>query len=306
MAHPYFLWCMPELPEVETVRIGLESHLLGERISDVELRRNDLRFPFPRDFTSNLKGRIVNSVERRAKYLLIRLEGGLTWLCHLGMSGRWTLIGDGIDSRPGKFASGAPVGSGDGPHDWVIVSLENGNRAVYSDHRRFGFMDCFPTSDQPSHKLLQDIGPEPTPNHLVPADLADGLRGKRTPIKSALLDQRVVAGLGNIYVCEILHRAGISPRRMASSVAGKRGVSNRVEKITAATHDVITEAIDAGGSTLQDFRGVGGDDAMGYFIHNFLVYGREGEKCLKEGCGGIVSRIVQSNRSTFFCSGCQR
>ena len=159
-------------------------------------------------------------------------------------------------------------------------------------------MDCFPTSDQSSHKLLQGLGPEPTPNHLVPSDLADGLRGRRTPIKSALLDQRVVAGLGNIYVCEILHRAGVSPRRMASSVAGKHGVSNRVAKITAATHDVITEAIDAGGSTLQDFRGVGGDDAMGYFIHNFLVYGREGETCLKEGCGGIVLSLIHISEPT--------
>ena len=245
-------------------------------------------------------------MDRRAKYLLIRLDGGLTWLCHLGMSGRWTLMGDGIGSRPGRFANGALVGSGDGPHDWVIVHMRNGSRAIYSDHRRFGFMDCFPTSEQSSHKLLEGIGPEPTPNHLVPSDLADGLRGKRTPIKSALLDQRVVAGLGNIYVCEILHRAGVSPRRLASSVAGKSGVSIRVERITAATHDVITEAIDAGGSTLQDFRGVDGDEAMGYFVHNFLVYGREGEDCLKEGCSGTVKRLIQSNRSTFFCSICQR
>jgi len=222
------------------------------------------------------------------------------------MSGRWTLIGDGIESRPGRFANGAPVGSGDGPHDWVVVHLGNGIRAVYSDHRRFGFMDCFPTSGESDQKLLEGIGPEPTPNHLVPADLADGLRGKMTPIKSALLDQRVVAGLGNIYVCEILHRAGISPRRLASSVAGKSGISARVERITAATHDVITEAIDAGGSTLQDFRGVDGDEAMGYFIHNFLVYGREGEACMKDGCSGTVQRMVQSNRSTFFCSNCQR
>tara|TARA_B100001123_G_C15328434_1_gene1030380 strand:+ start:3245 stop:4138 length:894 start_codon:yes stop_codon:yes gene_type:complete len=297
---------VPELPEVETVRIGLERHLVGQKISDVELRRKDLRFPFPGDFGSSLRGRVVRSVDRRAKYLLIRLDRGLTWLCHLGMSGRWTLMGDDIESRPGRFANGSPVGSGDGPHDWVVVHLGNGSRAVYSDHRRFGFMDCFPTSEQSSHKLLEGIGPEPTPNHLVPADLAEGLRGKRTPIKAALLDQRVVAGLGNIYVCEILHRAGVSPRRLASSVAGKSGVSRRVERITAATHDVITEAIDAGGSTLQDFRGVDGDEAMGYFVHNFLVYGREGEACTKVGCSGTVKRVVQSNRSTFFCSNCQR
>ena len=230
----------------------------------------------------------------------------MTWLCHLGMSGRWTLIGDGVVGRPGKFSSGAPLGSGDGPHDWVVIHLDSGTKAVYSDHRRFGFMDCFPTSQQEKNKLLSDLGPEPTPDQLVPQDLAEGLRGRKMPIKSALLDQRIIAGLGNIYVCEILHRAGVSPRRKASSVAGLSGISRRVERITAATHDVITEAIDAGGSTLQDFRGVDGDEAMGYFIHNFLVYGREDKECLKEGCSGSIRRIVQSNRSTFYCSSCQR
>ena len=297
---------MPELPEVETVRLGLERHLLGRTISSVELRRSDLRFPFPRNFESSLIGRIVESVERRAKYLLIRLDGDMTWLCHLGMSGRGTLIGDGVVGRPGKFSSGAPLGSGDGPHDWVVIHLDSGTKAVYSDHRRFGFMDCFPTSQQEKNKLLSDLGPEPTPDQLVPQDLAEGLRGRKMPIKSALLDQRIIAGLGNIYVCEILHRAGVSPRRKASSVAGLSGISSRVERITAATHDVITEAIDAGGSTLQDFRGVDGDEAMGYFIHNFLVYGREDQECLKEGCSGSIRRIIQSNRSTFYCSSCQR
>ena len=167
-------------------------------------------------------------------------------------------------------------------------------------------MVCFSTSEQERHKFLSNLGPEPTQNHLVPGELGDRLRGKRTPIKSALLDQRVIAGLGNIYVCEILFRAGGSPRRKANSVAGKSGVSNRVERITAATHDVITEAIDAGGSTLQDFRGVDGEEAMGYFVHNFQVYGKEGENCMKEGCQGVIKRIVQSNRSTFFCPICQR
>ena len=297
---------MPELPEVETVRLGLERHLLGRKISSVELRRSDLRFPFPSNFETSLIGRVVESVERRAKYLLIRLDGGMTWLCHLGMSGRWTLIGDGVVGRPGKFSSGAPLGSGDGPHDWVVIHLDSGTKAVYSDHRRFGFMDCFPTSQQEKNKLLSDLGPEPTPDQLVPQDLAEGLRGRKMPIKSALLDQRIIAGLGNIYVCEILHRAGVSPRRKASSVAGLSGISRRVERITAATPDGSTEAIDAGGSTLQDFRGVDGDEAMGYFIHNFLVYGREDQECLKEGCSGSIRRIVQSNRSTFYCSSCQR
>ncbi len=306
MAQPPLSEFMPELPEVETVRLGLEKHILGREIMEVELRRKDLRFPFPMDFETNLRDRTILSVDRRAKYLLIRLEGGLTWLCHLGMSGRWTLIGDGIRSRPGRFANGAPVGSGDGPHDWVIIHLDDGNRAVYSDHRRFGFMDCFPTTEEGSHRLLCGIGPEPTPNHLTPGELALRLRGRRSPIKTAMLDQRNVAGLGNIYVCEILHRAQVSPRRSAKSIAGKSGITDRIVRITGATHDVITEAIDAGGSTLQDFRGVDGDEAMGYFTHNFLVYGREGMPCLRGGCEGEVKRIVQSNRSTFYCPSCQR
>lgn len=300
------LGSVPELPEVETVRRGLEHHLVGRKIIEVEINRTDLRFPFPEGFGRTLTGKVVERVDRRAKYLLIRLDGNLTWLCHLGMSGRWTLLGNNIESRPGRFANGASVGSGDGPHDWVVVHLGDGSRAVYSDHRRFGIMDCFPTHEQDSHKLLARIGPEPTPDHLTPNELAEGLRGRKTPIKSALLDQKTVAGLGNIYVCEILHRAGISPKRSAASVAGKAGVSNRVERITGATHDVITEAIDAGGSTLQDFRGVDGDEAMGYFTHSFLVYGREDEPCLREGCSGMVTRLVQSNRSTFYCSTCQR
>jgi len=297
---------VPELPEVETVRRGLERHLVGHEIIEVELRRSGLRFPFPPNFAQCLSGRVVEGVDRRAKYLLIRLEGGQTWLCHLGMSGRWTLLGDGIESRPGRFANGASVGSGDGPHDWVVVHLDQGSKAVFSDHRRFGIMDCFPTHEQNSHRLLANIGPEPTPDNLAPHDLAERLRNRNTPIKSALLDQRTVAGLGNIYVCEILHRAGTSPKRSAASVAGKSGVPSRIDRITGATHDVITEAIDAGGSTLQDFRGVDGDQALGYFSHSFLVYGREGEPCLNGGCSGTVRRIVQSNRSTFYCPTCQR
>ena len=297
---------MPELPEVETVRRGLHLHLAGGKITQVEIRRSDLRFPFPANFAENLLNRTIESVERRAKYLLIRLDGGGTWLCHLGMSGRWTILGDGIGSTPGRFANGAVVGNGDGPHDWVIVSLEDGTKAVYSDHRRFGFMDYFETSMQDEHRLLRQIGPEPTPDQLTPEILAKALRSRKTPIKSALLDQRIVAGLGNIYVCEILHRAGVSPKKTASSIAGKSGISSKIEKITGSTHDVIVEAIDAGGSTLQDFRGVKGEEAMGYFSHNFLVYGREGERCLKDGCKGEILRITQANRSTFFCPVCQK
>ena len=283
---------MPELPEVETVRRGLESHLAGRSIDKVELRRPDLRFPFPLGFAALLSGRLVESVERRAKYLLIRLDGDSTWMCHLGMTGRWTLLG--ADSSE----------TDDGPHDWVVVHLDDGSRAVFSDHRRFGFMDHFETPEQGRNRFLAKLGPEPTPDHLTPMDMAESLRGRRTPMKAALLDQRTVAGLGNIYVCEILFRSGISPRRSASSVAGKSGVTKRVERVTAATHDVIVEAIDAGGSSISDFVNVEGD--LGYFSHSFQVYGREGEPCLSEGCESTIRRIVQSGRSTFYCSDCQR
>ena len=283
---------MPELPEVETVRRGLENHLTRRRIERVELRRLDLRFPFPEGFAALLRGRLVESVERRAKYLLIRLEGKVTWMCHLGMTGRWTLLG--ADSSEAD----------DGSHDWVVVHLDDGGRAVFSDHRRFGFMDHFETSEQDQNRFLSKLGPEPTPDHLTPMDMAEALRGRRTPMKAALLDQRTVAGLGNIYVCEILFRSGISPRRRASSVAGKSGVTKRVERVTAATHDVIVEAIDAGGSSISDFVNVEGD--MGYFSHSFQVYGREGEPCLSGGCDTTIRRIVQAGRSTFYCPNCQR
>ena len=283
---------MPELPEVETVRRGLENHLTGRLIERVELRRLDLRFPFPEGFAALLRGRLIESVERRAKYLLIRLEGNVTWMCHLGMTGRWTLLGANSSEAD------------DGSHDWVVVHLDDGGRAVFSDHRRFGFMDHFETSEQNRNRFLSKLGPEPTPDHLTPMDMAEALRGRRTPMKAALLDQRTVAGLGNIYVCEILFRSGISPRRNASSVAGKSGVTKRVERVTAATHDVIVEAIDAGGSSISDFVNVEGD--LGYFSHSFQVYGREGEPCLSEGCESTIRRIVQSGRSTFYCSDCQR
>jgi formamidopyrimidine-DNA glycosylase len=282
---------MPELPEVETVRRGLENHLIGRRIEQVDLRRPDLRFPFPKGFEAKLRGRLVERVDRRAKYLLIRLEGGLTWLSHLGMSGRWTL--QGADSNQGDD---------EGPHDWVFVLLDNGGTAMFSDPRRFGFMDLFETAEQDENKFLVKLGPEPTPDHLTPTELAENLRGRRTPMKAALLDQRIVAGLGNIYVCEILFRAGVSPRRTAASVAGKSGVTKRVERITAATHDVIVEAIDAGGSSISDFVNVEGE--LGYFSHNFQVYGREGKPCVS--CDSTIRRIVQSGRSTYYCPNCQR
>ena len=280
---------MPELPEVETVRRGLENHLNGQRIENVELRRPDLRFPMPEGFASRLRGRRVERIDRRAKYLLIRLDNGITWLCHLGMSGKWTLLGE--DSQ-----------SDDGKHDWVVIYLENGRRAVFSDHRRFGFMDLFETAEQDQNRFLAKLGPEPTPDYLTPMSLAENLRGRRTSIKAALLDQGTVAGLGNIYCSEILHRAKISPRRTAASVAGTSGISKRVERLTGATHDVIVEAIDAGGSSISDFASV--DGALGYFTRSHQVYGREDEPCMN--CNATIRRIVQSGRSTFYCPKCQQ
>ena len=282
---------MPELPEVETVRRGLENHLMGRRIEQVELRRPDLRFPFPSRFASRLRGRLGERIDRRAKYLLIRLSGNLTWMCHLGMTGRWTLLG-------------ADAQSDDGKHDWVVIYLENGGSAVFSDPRRFGFMDLFETAEQDQNRFLAKLGPEPTPDHLTPLGLAGNLRGRRTPIKAALLDQRTVAGLGNIYVSEALFRGSLSPRRTAASVAGTSGVSKRVERLTGAIHDVIVEAIDAGGSSISDFVNVDGE--LGYFSHQFLVYDRENEPCLSDGCDATIRRIVQSGRSTFYCPKCQQ
>ena len=204
------------------------------------------------------------------------------------MSGKWTLLGEDAQSDEGK-------------HDWVVIYLENGRKAVFSDHRRFGFMDLFETAEQDQNRFLAKLGPEPTPDYLTPMDLAENLRGRRMPMKAALLNQQVVAGLGNIYVSEILYRARISPRRSASSVAGKSGVTRRVERVTAATHDVITEAIDAGGSSISDFASV--DGTLGYFSLSHLVYDKKGEPCTQ--CDATIRRIVQSGRSTFYCPKCQ-
>ncbi len=297
---------MPELPEVETVRRGLENHLIGRRILSVQLKRKDLRFPFPNDFQSNLEGQKIVQIGRRAKYLLIRLENNITWICHLGMTGRWTLLGEGRAAIPGKFAYGAELGSGDGPHDWVIINLDDGGKGVYSDHRRFGIMDTVYSEDEEEHKLLRDIGPEPMPGQLTPEILTKKLRNRKMNMKSALLNQKIIAGLGNIYVSEILNRAKVSPIKIANRVTGKKGISKQIERIVFQTHAVMTEAIDAGGSTLQDFRGVDGDEALGYFPNSFVAYGREGKNCLNDNCNGTIKRIVQSNRSTFYCIKCQR
>ena len=274
---------MPELPEVETVRRGLETRLAGRVITSVETRRADLRFPFPSGFEEQLAGRRIVHVGRRAKYLLIELSGGLIMLSHLGMSGRYAIDPEG---KPGL-------------HDHVVFRIDDGGQVVYSDPRRFGFMDLMDGAQFAENRFLKVLGIEPLGNVLSGDMLSTVLTGKRTPIKAALLDQRIVAGIGNIYACEALYRAGISPRRRAYTVAGKRA-----DRLAAAVREVLQDAIAAGGSSLRDFAAADGE--LGYFQHRFEVYGKEDQACVKPTCGGIVRRIVQSGRSTFYCPVCQR
>ncbi|MEQ9518248.1 MAG: bifunctional DNA-formamidopyrimidine glycosylase/DNA-(apurinic or apyrimidinic site) lyase [Parvibaculum sp.] len=299
---------MPELPEVETVRRCLAPSMEGRRLVKVEAKRPDLRFPLPANFAKRLTGRTVTGLGRRAKYLLIHLDDGMTLLAHLGMSGRFTICPPaGALNVPGAFTheGGKPAPDGTGKHDHIIFHMEEGTRIVYSDHRRFGYMDLIADADLATSKHLANLGPEPVGNAFSAELLAEALRGKKSPIKSALLDQRLVAGLGNIYVCEALFRASLSPKRAASSVAGKGPKpALRAERLAEAIRDVISEAIEAGGSTLRDYAQADGE--LGYFQHTFRVYGREGEACLTKGCTASVARIVQSGRSSFYCPSCQR
>ena len=278
---------MPELPEVETVRRGLEPVLTGCVLAHVGQRRPDLRWPFPDRFAERLTGRRVLGLGRRSKYLLIGLDGGETWIIHLGMSGR-ILVDESphADSVPGK-------------HDHVIVTTDRGDVVTYNDARRFGLMDLWPTADLENHKLLAGLGPEPLGNAFNSAVLAAALADKRTPIKAALLDQQTVAGLGNIYVSEALHRAGISPKRISGTISRPR-----IDRLAGEVVATLNDAIAAGGSSLRDFRQADGE--LGYFQHSFRVYDREGEPCPTTGCSGTVRRIVQSGRSTFYCPKCQR
>ncbi|EKF19462.1 bifunctional DNA-formamidopyrimidine glycosylase/DNA-(apurinic or apyrimidinic site) lyase [Nitratireductor pacificus] len=296
---------MPELPEVETVRRGLQPAMEGARIRMVELRRPNLRFPFPDDFAGHLAGRQIVALGRRAKYLLIHLDTADVVLCHLGMSGSFRIDQDDEDAMPGVFHHERSKAE---KHDHAVFHLTGASgrslRIVYNDPRRFGFMLLHEDGPLDSHPLLAGLGVEPTGNILDGALLADLLRGRRTPLKSALMDQRLIAGLGNIYVCEALWRARLSPRRMADTVSGKAGVSERSQRLAEAIRAVIAEAIAAGGSSLRDY--VQTDGSLGYFQHRFNVYDREDDPCRREGCGGTVQRIVQSGRSTFHCPACQR
>lgn len=293
---------MPELPEVETVRRGLEPVLAGRRILRLEARRPDLRFPFPERFAARVEGRRVTALTRRAKYLLAAVEGGETLIMHLGMTGRFT-----IEDEQGPAALGQYVyGAGSDPrHDHVVLHLSGGGRITYNDARRFGFMVLVPPGQLESHPLMKGLGPEPLSSDFTADALAQRAAGKKVNLKGLLMDQRVVAGLGNIYVCEALHRARLSPERSAATLASKSGAPlERTHELVAAIRSVLEEAIRAGGSTLRDYRHA--DGTSGQFQDNFAVYDRAGEGCARAGCSGTLRRAVHANRSTFYCPKCQR
>lgn len=293
---------MPELPEVETVRRGLAPVMEGMRLATVEQRRADLRFPFPDGFADRLAGRTVTALGRRAKYLLADLDSGDVLIMHLGMSGSFRILAPGGTSQPGDFH--LPRGK-DSAHDHVVFHFFNGTAIVYNDPRRFGFMALCRRRDLADHPFFRDLGPEPTGNALDGAHLAAAFNGKTAPLKAALLDQRLIAGLGNIYVCEALWRAKLSPRRLAGTLTARDGgPTRRAERLADAIRDVVADAIDAGGSSLRDH--IRTDGSLGYFQHAFAVYGREARPCARDGCAGTVRRIVQSGRSTFYCPRCQR
>ncbi|MGL4414333.1 bifunctional DNA-formamidopyrimidine glycosylase/DNA-(apurinic or apyrimidinic site) lyase [Roseinatronobacter monicus] len=287
---------MPELPEVETVRRGLLPAMEGQRIALAELRRADLRWPFPTDMATRLTGARVLQLRRRSKYILADLDRGESLIIHLGMSGRMVISGLEAVHVPGQFHFDHPAIE---KHDHVLFHMENGARITFNDPRRFGAMDICATPTLDLHPLLARIGPEPLSNEFHADYLAARLNGRKTPIKTALLDQRIVAGLGNIYVCEALFRAGISPLR----AAGRIGAA-RIALLTDAIRATLIEAIDAGGSSLRDYRQANGE--LGYFQHAFRVYGREGAPCVTDGCPQTVRRAVQSGRSSFYCPSCQR
>ncbi len=276
---------MPELPEVETVARGLEQALKGQRFTKVQTMRPDLRFPFPENFAERLMGKTITDISRRAKYALIYLEDNTVIICHLGMSGSFRIY---------KEEPGAP-----GKHDHVLFETDGGVWVRYHDPRRFGFILLTTRDELPHHPTFKDMGPEPLGNSFNGPELAARLEGRKGPIKTALLDQKVVAGVGNIYACEALFRSGISPKRQAGTIKGARA-----ERLVTAVRNVLEEAIESGGSTLRNYSHTDGE--LGYFQHRFQVYGHEGDPCVNEGCDAKIKRLVQSGRSTFYCSSCQR
>ena len=283
---------MPELPEVETVKEGIAPAMTGKVIARAEVNRPDLRWPFPENMAGRLTGQRVTGLRRRSKYILVDLDGGETLLIHLGMSGRMLVSG----VKVGEFHHPHPAPA---KHDHVVLHMDDGARITFNDARRFGAMDLMATDQQEDHWLIRDIGPEPLGNSFDEAYLIAKLKGRNTPIKTALLDQRIVAGLGNIYVCEVLYRAGIHPARKAGRIS-----AGRVASLVPLIRQVLSEAIAAGGSSLRDYRQSDGE--LGYFQHVFQVYDREDEPCLTPDCDKKIKRIVQSGRSSFFCPQCQR
>ncbi|NIZ60395.1 DNA-formamidopyrimidine glycosylase [Sedimentitalea sp. CY04] len=283
---------MPELPEVETVMRGLAPAMEGAVIANAQVNRPDLRWPFPERMAERLTGARVNALRRRSKYILAELDSGESLLVHLGMSGRMTVSGDPL----GQFVHDHPAKQ---KHDHVVFDMDNGARITFNDPRRFGAMDLLDTATADQHKLLSVLGPEPLGNDFQEDYLIQAFEGRNTPVKSALLDQGIIAGLGNIYVCEVLFRSKVSPRRKAGQIS-----ASRVAGLVPVVRQVLADAIDAGGSSLKDFRQADGN--LGYFQHSFDVYGREGEPCKGASCSGIIGRITQSGRSTFYCGKCQR
>jgi formamidopyrimidine-DNA glycosylase len=286
---------MPELPEVETVRQGLIRCMVGHRLVKVDQRRADLRFPLPKDFARRVTGRTVSAIDRRAKYLLLHLDDGMVLMIHLGMSGRIVVGKQAGDAKMvGQFHHDT---GGRDVHDHVVFTTDHGYTVTFNDPRRFGMMDLVSSDALYDHKLLKDLGPEPLDDAFDAKTLAARLKGKRTPIKAAILDQNLVVGVGNIYACEALFRAGISPRRLAGTVQGERAA-----RLIGAIKSVLRDAIKAGGSSLRDY--VQADGELGYFQHHFQVYDREGQPCPK--CRQKIKRTVQGGRSTFYCAKCQR
>jgi formamidopyrimidine-DNA glycosylase len=292
---------MPELPEVETVRRGLEPAMEGERFVKVEVRRGDLRWPLPKNFAERLKGKTVTGLGRRAKYLLADLSSGDVLLMHLGMSGSFHVFQEN-GKHLGRYYHER---SKHVAHDHVVFHMSSGASVTFNDPRRFGSMKLVARDKLDAEPLLKGLGPEPLGNEFDAALLARACQGKKTSLKAALLDQRIVAGLGNIYVCEALYMARLSPKRLASTIADRNGAPNeRAERLVDAIKAVLQAAIKAGGSSLRDHRQT--DGGLGMFQHDFQVYDREGEPCRAPGCGGTVKRIVQNGRSTFYCPSCQK
>jgi len=292
---------MPELPEVETVRRGLAPVMEGVRIAQADVNRPDLRWPFPENMAARLTGADVVRLRRRSKYILADLSTKETLLIHLGMSGRMLVSGDKAfqdraQQQIGVYVHAHPVAE---KHDHVVFHMANGGRVTFNDPRRFGAMDLMVTADADAHPLLAVLGPEPLGNTFNESQFVSQIKPRNTPIKAALLDQKIVAGLGNIYVCEALFRTGIHPARRC-----KRISETRLASLVPVIRTVLSEAIEAGGSSLRDFRQADGE--LGYFQHSFDVYGREGQTCKTAGCGTEIKRLVQSGRSSFFCPNCQR